>query len=160
MAEKLSRRAFSQTGAATVLGLTALQASRVLGANERIRLGFIGIGGRGKQVASAFSQHADAEIVALCDVSRSTVEEANARLTEGKAGNLRRLPQAAGPERYRRRSHRHARPLARHPNHHGLPGREGRLLREAAVEDDPRRATHGQHGKGDQTCCSSRHTPP
>ena len=86
MAEKLSRRAFSQTGAATVLGLTALQASRVLGANERIRLGFIGIGGRGKQVASAFSQHADAEIVALCDVSRSTVEEANARLTEGKAG--------------------------------------------------------------------------
>lgn len=94
MAEKLSRRAFSKAGTATVFGLTALETSRVLGANERVRLGFIGIGSRGSQVATAFSQHADAEIVALCDVSRSTLDAANGTLTQGKAatyGDFRKL---------------------------------------------------------------------
>src|SRR5919205_3973743 len=49
---------------------TALSAGRVRGANERIRLGFIGLGNRGDQVLDAFLAHKDAEVVALCDLYR------------------------------------------------------------------------------------------
>jgi predicted dehydrogenase len=61
-----NRREFTQAGAAGVL--TALSANRVLGANSRIRIGFIGVGNRGDQVLDAFLPHKDAEIVALCDL--------------------------------------------------------------------------------------------
>ena len=61
-----SRRDFTQAGAAGVL--TALSARRVLGANGRVRLGFIGLGNRGDQVLDAFLVHKDAEVVALCDL--------------------------------------------------------------------------------------------
>ncbi len=61
-----TRRDFTKAGAAGVL--TALSARRVLGANNRIRLGFIGLGNRGDQVNDAFRVHKDADIVALCDL--------------------------------------------------------------------------------------------
>ncbi len=81
---RMSRRTFHRTTAATAVGLTALQASQVLGANERIRLGIIGVANRGGQLITAFLPHQDAEIVALCDVAQSTLEKANQRL-DGKA---------------------------------------------------------------------------
>ncbi len=75
------------------LGLAAGTWARAAGANERIRLGFIGVANRGRQLINAFRPHADAEIVALCDVSRSTVEQTNGQIG-GKAaiyGDFRRL---------------------------------------------------------------------
>jgi len=81
---EITRRAFTKASAATKLGLAAARATRVLGANDRIQLGFIGVANRGGQLMSAFLSHADAEIVALCDVDRGTLEGANARL-DGKA---------------------------------------------------------------------------
>src|SRR5262245_49334159 len=57
---KLTRRGFTTTAT-----LAALSASRVWGAGERVRLGFIGLGNRGDQVLDAFLQHKDAEVVAL-----------------------------------------------------------------------------------------------
>ena len=66
---------------------------RIVGANDRVRLGFIGVANRGGQLMSAFLKHDDMEIVALCDVQRSTLDKANARL-EGKAdtyGDFREL---------------------------------------------------------------------
>ena len=51
-----------------------------MGANDRVRLGFIGVANRGGQLMSAFMKHEDAEIAALCDVSKSTLDKANARL--------------------------------------------------------------------------------
>jgi predicted dehydrogenase len=63
----LTRRAFAKT--LTAAGATAaLGGLRVLGANERVRLGFIGLGNRGDQVLDAFLKQADAEVVALCDL--------------------------------------------------------------------------------------------
>jgi predicted dehydrogenase len=66
----MTRRDFTRTAAA--VGLTtavpALSAERAPGANERVRLGCIGLGNRGDQVLDAFLQHKDAEIVALCDI--------------------------------------------------------------------------------------------
>src|SRR5438874_2560689 len=64
---KIHRRTFAKQ-AAVAGATTALAASRVLGANERIRVGFIGLGNRGDQVLDAFLPHKDAEVVAICDL--------------------------------------------------------------------------------------------
>ncbi len=64
---RLTRRSF--TGALTAAGVTtALSGMRVLGANDRIRLGFIGLGNRGDQVLDGFLGHRDAEVAAICDL--------------------------------------------------------------------------------------------
>jgi predicted dehydrogenase len=65
--KKLSRRDFTTTTALAGVG-TALAANRVPGANERIRLGFIGLGNRGDQVLDAFLGHRDALVTAVCDI--------------------------------------------------------------------------------------------
>src|SRR5258708_8274774 len=67
---RITRREFhkSSVAAAAAVTSTALSASRVFGANERIRLGFIGLGNRGDQVLDAFLQHKDCEVVAICDI--------------------------------------------------------------------------------------------
>lgn len=64
---KITRRRFGKSAALAGVG-TALASSRVLGANERIRLGFIGLGNRGDQVLDAFLEHKDCEVVAICDI--------------------------------------------------------------------------------------------
>ncbi len=84
MKNSLSRRAFNQTTAAATVALTAASASRAYGANDRIRVGCIGVGNRGRQVMDGFLAHKDMEIVALCDVQKSTLERANKKL-DGKA---------------------------------------------------------------------------
>jgi predicted dehydrogenase len=48
--------------------LTALSYSRILGANDRIGVGVIGIGNRGSYVMSLFQKNADVEVRALCDI--------------------------------------------------------------------------------------------
>ncbi len=58
-------------------------ASRIIGANDRVRLGFIGVANRGGQLISAFLPHQDMEIAALCDIDRTTLGKAKARL-DGK----------------------------------------------------------------------------
>lgn len=70
-----TRREFlkeSTTSAAAVtlgLSLTRNNTARAArSANEKIRVGFIGIGNRGTQLLNGFLEHDDAEIVALCDV--------------------------------------------------------------------------------------------
>ena len=40
----------------------------MLGANEQVRLGFIGVGNRGCQLLKGFLAQPDAQVVALCDV--------------------------------------------------------------------------------------------
>ena len=50
------------------------------GANDRIRLGFIGVANRGGQLLSAFLTHDDMEVVALCDVHGSVLQAAKDRL--------------------------------------------------------------------------------
>ena len=47
---------------------TALSYSRILGANGRIQMGFIGLGNRGDQVHDGFLEYADSQTVAICDL--------------------------------------------------------------------------------------------
>jgi len=85
---KITRRTFAKTGAAAAFALTAAQTQRVRGANDRVRLGFIGVANRGGQLLNAFLDHDDMEVAALCDVSQSTLDKALARVG-GKADTCR-----------------------------------------------------------------------
>jgi predicted dehydrogenase len=76
---KLTRRNFTTTAALAGLG-TALSTSRVWGANERVRLGFIGLGNRGDQVLDAFLQHKDAEVAAICDIYQPYLDFASKKI--------------------------------------------------------------------------------
>src|SRR5437762_13818469 len=72
-ARKFTRREFTKTLAAAGTA-AALAPWHVLGANERVRLGFIGLGNRGDQVLDAFLRHPDAEVVAICDLYQPYLE--------------------------------------------------------------------------------------
>jgi len=72
---KTSRRAFiTQTGmisAGITLGVNPISANsynRIPGANDKIRVGFIGVGNRGTQLLKIFMEQPDCEVAALCDV--------------------------------------------------------------------------------------------
>jgi predicted dehydrogenase len=82
---QVSRREFGKTVAAGVA--TALSGGRVLGANDRVRLGFIGVGNRGDQVLDAFLAHQDKEIVAICDIYEPYVDFA-AKKSGGQPARL------------------------------------------------------------------------
>src|SRR5215467_7930691 len=70
----ISRRTFFQ-GAAL-----AFSATRVIGANDRINVGLIGIGGRGTDHLKSYVKIPDARIAALCDVNQAARERAQAKL--------------------------------------------------------------------------------
>jgi predicted dehydrogenase len=72
---KSTRREFiSKAGIITAgvsMGVTSLSAvsyNRVIGANDKIRMGFIGVGNRGSQLLKLFMDQPDQEVAALCDV--------------------------------------------------------------------------------------------
>ena len=71
--EKLTRRDFLGTtaamgAAAPYLAAAQPAAAKPAGPNDRIRLGFIGVGDRGSQLVGEFLRQPSAEIVAICDV--------------------------------------------------------------------------------------------
>ena len=74
-ADKTSRREFLATtglvSAGLALGATPLNASgyrNISGANEKIRVGFIGVGNRGTQLLQLFMANPKCEVAALCDI--------------------------------------------------------------------------------------------
>jgi predicted dehydrogenase len=80
--KELDRRDFVRLAGAgvTAAGLSARSYSRVLGSNDRIRIGGIGPGDRGA-TRLATAEKLGAEIVALCDVNRGMLELAQKSLT-------------------------------------------------------------------------------
>lgn len=86
--KKMTRRAFSKSTAAGVATLSATSIARAAGANERVQLGFIGIGNRGDQVLSAFRKHADTAYTAMCDVYRPYLDRA-AELVGSKPATMK-----------------------------------------------------------------------
>lgn len=84
MSLRIHRREFGK-GVITAGALSTLAASsRVYGANERVRLGFIGVGNRGDQLLDAFLTHKDCEAIAFADVYAPYLEPANQK-AGGKA---------------------------------------------------------------------------
>jgi predicted dehydrogenase len=79
---KLNRRdLFRRTGA---LALSAASYARVLGAADRVRLGLIGCGGRGRSVMGAFQKNASVDVTAVCDVYSSRIDQAQEKAPRAK----------------------------------------------------------------------------
>src|SRR4051812_4494224 len=87
----LSRRTFVRSS--TALALSAASYRRVLGANERIGVGFIGFGLIGKRHVLDFQAQEDANLVAVAETHRGRLDEARS-LIGGKVagyGDFRKL---------------------------------------------------------------------
>lgn len=78
------------TGIISSLPLTARGASRILGANEKIRVGAIGVKGMGMSDLRSFLINKEVECVALCDVDRNILEDRAAEVEkiQGKKAAL------------------------------------------------------------------------
>jgi predicted dehydrogenase len=61
-------------------GMTALSAARVLGANDRVRVGLLGAGGRGTYVAGRAKEFGNADIAALADIYQPRIDNARKQL--------------------------------------------------------------------------------
>jgi len=95
-AEPLTRRRFvvrAAGAASAVVAASALPAplpaaawARVPGANDRLCLGVIGTGVRGRQVMAAFLKQPEVQIVTLCDVYDVALNEARAQFGAQAAG--------------------------------------------------------------------------
>lgn len=76
MKEKTTRREFIKKSSLAVAGISLSQKGfplvdvnkKIIGSNERVRTGFIGVGNRGTQLLHLFMEQPDCEIAALCDV--------------------------------------------------------------------------------------------
>ncbi len=68
-----SRRSF-------LTAATAFSLGRVLGANDRINIGIVGVGGRGNDHIEAYAADSGARIAALCDIDQAALERGVARV--------------------------------------------------------------------------------
>ncbi len=103
--DETTRRSFlknSTTSAAAVaLGVNLAAGTRtVRGANEKIRVGFIGVGNRGTQLLTRFMKQDDVEVAAICDVYEpyrlrdySKVEQ---RLKDALGGRIPKMTENLG----------------------------------------------------------------
>ncbi len=69
-----TRRSFLWTASAAV----ATRGRPILGANDRIRIGVIGVGGRGRDHINTWSAIPEADVAAICDVNQASRERAMA----------------------------------------------------------------------------------
>lgn len=75
----VSRRTFIQSTLSTAAALSAAgPALGALGANDRIRVGAIGTGGRGNSHIKSMGQNKNVEVVAICDVDDAQLDRASA----------------------------------------------------------------------------------
>lgn len=76
MKNKTTRRDFLKNSTLALAGLSISQKGfplvdidkKIIGANDRVRTGFIGVGNRGTQLLHLFMEQPDCEVAALCDV--------------------------------------------------------------------------------------------
>lgn len=78
------RREFLQTVATGAAVISAASYGRILGANDRVRLGVIGSGDRGRHVMTQFLETGAVDVAALCDVYANQID-----LAKQKAPNAR-----------------------------------------------------------------------
>ena len=168
----VNRRTFLETagaatGAAVAAGSIAHPAiGAVKGANEKLKVGILGPGGRAQEHIRILNHLKDetkgaVEIVGLCDVW-----DGNDAIRRGLYHSAKKCGlDAEGKDKdritkdYRRLldnkdidavPDRHARPLARQDVHRRHGGRQGRLLRKADDPHDRRGPSGGRDGQADQ----------
>jgi hypothetical protein len=100
MPDPITRRAFLRLSAAAGLATTCASTGWSQQPTKPIRLGFIGVGGRGTYLLSVALGFEGVEVPAICDLERSRLEQAIG-LVE-KAQGKRPEGYAGGPTDYRR----------------------------------------------------------
>jgi predicted dehydrogenase len=80
----MTRRSFMKTAGGALAAGVAFRSASVLGANEKIGLGFIGVGGRGGFHLSQFSKMDDVNVIAVADASKPKRDAAVARVKNAK----------------------------------------------------------------------------
>ncbi len=63
--------------------VTAAAASRVWGANDKINIAIVGLGGRGSAHLNTYTRLPESRVAVLCDVNQAAREKAQATLTRG-----------------------------------------------------------------------------
>lgn len=102
MKNRESRRTFIKQSVLATTGIAvagqtigAPHNASVFGANDKIRMGFIGVGNRGSQLLNLFMQHSDCEIAALCDVyepyTTRNREQVDARYLKTRNGQVPKM---------------------------------------------------------------------
>src|SRR5579871_2118942 len=77
MSSEPTRRQFAKTAAAAI----ATSQFPILGANDRVNVGIVGLGGRGNDHIGFYGRlDSDCRIAAICDVNQAARERANARI--------------------------------------------------------------------------------
>ncbi len=93
-----NRRDLLKLGAAAFT--TAIFTGNVKGANDRVRVSFIGVGRQGQGNMGSAMGHPDVEVVSVCDVYQPNLEKAVARSARGPQGPGT-LPAAKGIKDFR-----------------------------------------------------------
>ncbi len=84
--KRITRRQFHSTVAASAVALQIKTAKAEVGANDRIRIGAIGYGGRGTGNLAAFLNNPEVECAVVCDVDEGHLAKAVAHV-EQQGGN-------------------------------------------------------------------------
>ncbi len=71
---------------------TAAAATRVWGANDRINVAIVGLGGRGTSHLKIYSKLPDAKVTGLCDVNQTAREVAQAYAGQEHQRKSQRIP--------------------------------------------------------------------
>ena len=87
---EVTRRNFLGASAAAVIAAGTVTKGKVYGANEKIGVCVMGVGGRGGSHIDAFSSLEGSDLVALCDVDQKTLE-AKANAVQDKTGKRPKL---------------------------------------------------------------------
>ena len=82
----IERRQFLKSAGTGLAALTAAQYSRVLGANDRVGVTVVGVGGRGKSHINAFAKNPASEIRHVVDIDQANSEKAVAYTAERQNG--------------------------------------------------------------------------
>jgi predicted dehydrogenase len=81
----MARRGFLRTGIQAAAAFTAASYSRIYGASDRINLGLIGAGERGRDVMSGFLSTGQVNLGAVCDVYPLMIDRAKSKSPGAKA---------------------------------------------------------------------------
>jgi hypothetical protein len=139
MSSSITRRTFFQ-GAAL-----AASATRVIGANDRIQLGIVALGGRGRDHLRTYLTIPDSQIAGLCDVNQAARETAQAEVRRANQpqakefNDMRKLFESKDIDAVSIATPNHWHALSRHL---GRGGRQRRLRREASQPQHLRRQPH------------------
>lgn len=87
---KVTRRGFLGTSVATTVGaaISTSRTTRIMGANDRVRTGFIGVGNRGTQLLKSFLKNDDCEVAAYCDVYEPYLHRDPAKIPDSLKGEI------------------------------------------------------------------------